>query len=173
MDDNPGNYMPYGEFLQKSRKRRMRPVLWKWRDMMPRLKISQQEDDFLGMGRGAVSFVHSDVAGAYGVCPSLNMLVQSFAPRAASHPHQHSNFAIFIVKAGCGYSVIDDEKIEWETGDVFFAPPWTCHHHKNTSETEEAVLFTVQDVPTVTDMGLWLFKGSGEDVEVQHVFADE
>lgn len=173
MGENPSSYLPYGEFLEKSRKKQLRPGLWKWRDMEPQLRVSQAKDDFLGVGRGAVSFVHDDIGTGYGVCSSLNMLVQSFAPGAGTHSHRHSNFAIFIVKKGCGYSMIDDQKVEWEEGDVFFAPPWARHYHKNSSASTEAVLFTVQNVPAVTDMGLWLFKGSDEDAEIQHSFADE
>lgn len=172
MQSNPGYFLTYGDFLSKSRKKRVRPGFWRWKDVEPQLTSSQIQNDFLGMGRGAISFAHQDVDGAYGICSSLNMLVQSLAPGAMSHPHHHSNFAIFIVKRGWGYSMIDEAKIEWEEGDVFFAPCWARHYHKNTSETDTAILYTIQDVPTVANIGLWLFKGSSDDAAVQRNFVE-
>jgi gentisate 1,2-dioxygenase len=149
----------YKEFLKKSEERAVRANIWKWQDIDKKLK-EVSKDDPLSDGRWAVSLVHEDTGKAYGVCPSLNMLVQVFEPGKHAKRHRHSNFAIFIVRQGSGYSIIDDQKIEWQAGDVFFAPPWAQHEHCNTSQTEQAVLYTVQDVPSVTDMGVWFFQGS-------------
>lgn len=160
------NLINYKEFLKESEKPAVRANIWKWGDVEKKLAEVAKEDP-LAPGRWAVSLVHGDTGESVGVCPGLNMLVQVFEPGKHAKRHRHSNFAIFIVRQGSGYSIIDGEKIEWTAGDVFFAPPWSQHEHCNTSETEQAVLYTVQDVPTVTDMGVWFFQGS-EGTGFQH-----
>lgn len=160
MAESKAELINYKEFLKKSEKPAIQPNIWKWRDIQEKLN-EVSEVDPLSEGRWAVSLVNGDGSEGYGVCPSLNALVQVFEPGKHAKAHRHSNFAIFIVRQGHGYSLIDGNKIEWEPGDVFFAPPWAQHEHCNTSETETAVLYTVQDVPTVTSRGVWFFQGSG------------
>ena len=160
----------YKEFLKKSAQPTIGPNIWKWQDVQAKLAEVSKKDP-LSPGRWAVSLVHEDAGKALGVCPGLNMLVQVFAPGKLAKRHRHSNFAIFIVRQGSGYTIIDDEKIEWEAGDVFFAPPWAQHEHCNTSQTEEAVLYTVQNVPAVTDIGAWFFQGT-KGTGFEHIVAE-
>src|SRR5699024_3599046 len=116
--------------------------------------------------------VHQDTEDTLGICPGVNMLVQAFEPGDHGKPHRHSNFAILVVRQGSGYSIIDGEKIEWAAGDVFFAPSWSRHEHCNSSETDRAVLYTIQDVPTVTGKGVWFFQCS-EGSGFKHNFRQE
>lgn len=158
--------MNYKDFLDQSAEPALAAAAWKWGD------IEQEIDDAfkinpLTPGRAAVSLVHEGTGKALGVSNNLNMLVQAFEPGDHGKPHRHSNLAIFIVRQGHGYSIIDEKKIEWAAGDVFFAPAWSRHEHCNSSETERAVLYTVQDVPTVTNMGVWFFQGT-EDAGFKH-----
>lgn len=162
----------YKDFLDGSEKPALRPAIWKWKQVEPDLMESVKDNSFLREGRGAVSFVHGDTGSALGVCPSLNLLVQVFEPGVHNAAHRHSNFALFIVKQGKGYSMVDGEKIEWETGDVFFVPPWCVHEHCNTSDTEPAILYTLQDVPTVARMGVSFFE-QPIDSGPQHVVAQQ
>ncbi|HEX7323847.1 MAG TPA: cupin domain-containing protein [Rhodanobacteraceae bacterium] len=154
----------YKAFVADSERPALEPAAWKWKDVETALLASRADNTFLRAGRGAVSLVHTGTGKALGVCPELNVLVQVFEPGVHNAAHRHSNFALFIVKQGRGYSIIDGEKIAWETGDVFFAPPWSTHEHCNTSRTERAILYTIQDVPTVARMGVSFFEqpvGSG------------
>ncbi|GAA0435664.1 hypothetical protein GCM10008983_10370 [Lentibacillus halophilus] len=77
-----------------------------------------------------------------------------------------------IVFQGEGYSIINGEKLEWEKGDVFFSPAWLEHEHCNTSDHENAVLYTIQDVPTVSGMGTW-FLEEPVGTKTQHVVDEE
>lgn len=166
MKSNNAQYMNYKDFLQGSEEPALDAAIWKWGDIEREL-ADAFETDPLSPGRAAVSLVNSGTDKALGVSRTLNMLVQAFEPGDHGKPHRHSNFAIFIVRQGHGYSIIEGEKITWEEGDVFFAPAWARHEHCNSSETERAVLYTVQDVPTVTNMGTWFFQGS-EDKGFKH-----
>lgn len=163
MSDQRTDIISYKDFLQKSTKATVRPCIWKGTDIKAQLDDSLSSD-FMGDGRGAVSLVNKDTGDKYGVTPTINAVVQVLAPGEHNNPHKHSNLAIFIVFEGEGYSIINGEKIEWEKGDVFVSPAWLSHEHCNTSDHENAVLYTIQDVPTVSGMGTWFLEepvGSG------------
>lgn len=163
MSNQRTDIISYKDFLQKSIRPTVRPCIWKGTDINKQLDDSLSSD-FMGDGRGAVSLVNKDTGDKYGVSPTINAVVQVLAPGEHNNPHKHSNLAIFIVFEGEGYSIIDGEKIEWEKGDVFLAPAWLSHEHCNTSDHEKAVLYTIQDVPTVSGMGAWFLEepvGSG------------
>lgn len=62
-----------------------------------------------------------------------------------AHRHVHSN--VYHVYKGQGYTVMNGVKFEWAEGDFFVIPSWVWHEHVNTSDTEEAVLFSTNDLP--------------------------
>lgn len=159
MSDETEKLINYKEFLVRSERPPIEAEIWKWDDLAVELEQAKQADP-LEPGRWAVSLVNRSAGDAHGVCPGINMLVQVFAPGTHAKRHRHSNYAIFIVKEGRGYSIIDGRTIEWQAGDVFFAPPWAQHEHCNSSEQENAVLYTVQNVPSVASEGTWFFQGS-------------
>ncbi|SFE53899.1 cupin domain-containing protein [Alteribacillus iranensis] len=171
MSHSKADFISYKDFLQKSTKPSVSPCIWKGNDIMEQLDLSLSSD-FMGDGRGAVSLINKDTGDAYGVSPNINALVQVLKPGEHNNPHKHSNMALFIVFEGKGYSVIDGEKIEWEKGDVFFSPAWLEHEHCNSSDSENAILYTIQDVPTVSGMGAW-FLEEPVGTKPQHVVEDE
>src|SRR5690625_2730444 len=172
---NPAKFINYKDFLQNSTRPTVRPCIWKGSDIKKHLEESLSSKD-LGEGRGAVSLVNEDTGSANGVSPNINAIVQVLAPGERNNPHKHSNMAMFIVFEGEGYSIIDGEKIEWEKGDIFYSPAWLSHEHCNTSDNVSAVLYTIQDVPTVSGMGAWFLEepvGSGATHVVQEEAKEE
>lgn len=163
MNNSKSNFMSYSDFLEKSQRPAIKPRIWKGKDINEYLYESDSGAS-LSEGRSAVSLINEDTGDAYSISPNINALVQKMEPGERSDPHRHSNMAIFIVFEGQGYSIVEGEKFEWEKGDVFFAPAWLAHEHCNTSDDEDAILYTIQDVPTVSGMGSWFLEepvGSG------------
>jgi gentisate 1,2-dioxygenase len=153
MQTNSTEIVSYPEFLNRSKKTMMRPGMWKWEE------IEQKLTDSIGYnsnepGRGAVSLIHKDTGHANGVSPTINVVVQVLEPGRSYEPHKHSNVAFFLVKQGKGYSIVDGERLDWKEGDIVVAPAWSAHEHGNTSDTENAILVTFQDVPLVNHMGI-------------------
>jgi gentisate 1,2-dioxygenase len=62
-----------------------------------------------------------------------------------AHRHVHSN--VYHVYKGCGYTIMNGVRFDWEAGDFFALPAWTWHEHVNLSDTEEAFLFSTNDLP--------------------------
>lgn len=164
MSNANGDIISYKEFLEKSKRTFVNPKVWKWNDIESDLQEAIS-DNFLsggkGGGRGTIALTNEDTGDSYGVSPTMNMVAQVYEPGEHNKPHRHTNTALSIIIKGEGYSIVDGKKIEWQAGDVFIAPPWTDHEHCNTSETEQAIFYTIQDVPVVSGMGIW-FRESPE-----------
>ncbi|MGG1658141.1 cupin domain-containing protein [Brevibacillus sp. NRS-1366] len=154
MSEQTTEIISYMEFIKRARKPMVRPGIWKWKDILPRLMESKDSGHSLTKGRGEVSLIHKDTGELCGVSPTMNVAIQVLKPGFHNEPHRHTNVALFIVFEGQGYSMVGGEKIEWEKGDLVVAPAWATHEHCNTSETEDAILITIQDVPLVTHMGV-------------------
>jgi 1-hydroxy-2-naphthoate dioxygenase len=56
---------------------------------------------------------------------------------------------------GEGRTIVDGTEIDWGPRDGFCIPNWAWHHHVNLSASEEAVLFTVHDMPLLRALGLY------------------
>lgn len=152
MGENRADYISYDEFIKRNLKPMVRPCMWKWEDMYEELQENTDSTE------GTVALVNTDVADSGAISPNLNALVQVLKPGVKGVSHRHSNVAMFFVVQGEGYSVIDGETFEWSKGDIVLAPAWAEHGHANTSETEDAILLTIQDVPQLTDMGVFFLE---------------
>jgi gentisate 1,2-dioxygenase len=65
--------------------------------------------------------------------------------KGKAHRHVHTN--VYHVFKGEGYTLMNGEKFEWKEGDFLALPSWVWHEHVNTSATDEAILFSTNDLP--------------------------
>ncbi|HET9549399.1 MAG TPA: cupin domain-containing protein, partial [Candidatus Binatia bacterium] len=61
----------------------------------------------------------------------------------------------YFVVGGEGASIVGDKTLEWSKYDSFALPNWAWHEHINRSKSEEAILFSVNDIPIVEAFGLY------------------
>ncbi|MET3289787.1 UNVERIFIED_CONTAM: gentisate 1,2-dioxygenase [Brevibacillus sp. OAP136] len=73
----------------------------------------------------------------------MQLLPAGFQGKA--HRHVHSN--VYCVHKGQGYTIMNGVRFDWKEGDFFAVPPWTWHEHVNISTTEDAFLFSTNDLP--------------------------
>ena len=74
--------------------------------------------------------------------------------------HRHNSSTIYQVYQGHGVTVIDDQRFEWSQGDIFVVPPWSWHSHENVA-SEDAMLFSLSDQPTMAALGMYLEEEAG------------
>jgi gentisate 1,2-dioxygenase len=86
--------------------------------------------------------------------PALGCYVQMLRPGLRTRAHRESSTAVYHVVRGDGVTTIDDVRFEWHAGDFLVVPPGARHAHANESR-EPAILFSVQDVPLLTFLGLY------------------
>jgi len=63
--------------------------------------------------------------------------------------HRHTGNVIYQVAKGDGYSVIGGTRFDWTEKDIFCVPAWTWHEHCNTSASDDACLWQVNDFPVM------------------------
>ncbi len=89
------------------------------------------------------------------VMPTMGCHVQWLAPGAATEPHRHTSSVAYHVIEGEGYSLVGDERLDWQAKDVFCVPSWYPHRHVNALGTKPAVLFSFTDAPVLRAVGLY------------------
>jgi mannose-6-phosphate isomerase-like protein (cupin superfamily) len=77
----------------------------------------------------------------------------------ASVNHRHTTEAVIYIVSGVGHTVIswdgvDEQRIDWEEGDMFSFPVWMWHQHFNDSETEHVRYLAIQDTFAIKALGL-------------------
>jgi len=88
------------------------------------------------------------------VLPTLGCYIQMLRPGIGTRPHRETSSAVYHVVAGAGHSVIDGRRFDWTRGDFFAVPPRARHEHANDGD-DPAILFSFQDVPLLTALGLY------------------
>jgi gentisate 1,2-dioxygenase len=87
--------------------------------------------------------------------PTLGCALQLLRPGVHTRAHRHTSSSVYLVFRGRGYSVINGKRYDWEQGDLFALPTWAWHEHVNTSPSEEAILFSINDLPTMEALALY------------------
>jgi gentisate 1,2-dioxygenase len=82
---------------------------------------------------------------------SIQLLPAGFKGKA----HKHTGSFVYQCAKGKGYSIINGKRYDWAARDIFCVPSWAWHEHHNLSETEEACLFSFNDLPVMEKLGLY------------------
>jgi len=80
--------------------------------------------------------------------------IQMLRPGEKTKSHRHTTSTIYHVFRGSGTTVVDDQRLKWEEGDIFTVPIWSWHLHENEA-ANEAVLFSINDRPVKEALGLY------------------
>ena len=89
--------------------------------------------------------------------------MQLLRPGEATKAHRHTGGAVYHVVQGKGATIIDGQRFVWSKGDILALPPWALHEHANTSSSEDAVLFSIQDTPVLQALGLYYEESLDDD----------
>jgi gentisate 1,2-dioxygenase len=84
---------------------------------------------------------------------TMSAYMQLLRPGVETAAHRHSSSAVYHVVRGSGTSVIAGQRLDWTKGDTFALPTWAEHRHSNTG-SQDAMLFSFSDEPTVKALGL-------------------
>mgnify|MGYP001447063614 FL=1 len=82
---------------------------------------------------------------------SMNVGVVVAGGTSGNHRHYYESL-IYIIK-GNGYSVVEGNKVEWESGDIIYAPPWSWHQHFNTDPDNEVRYVAYTNAPLLQNVG--------------------
>jgi gentisate 1,2-dioxygenase len=89
--------------------------------------------------------------------PMLTMgaSMQMLRPSEQTKAHRHTGNVIYQAAKGQGYSVIGGRRFNWVEKDIFCVPAWTWHEHANSNASDDACLFSFNDLPTMEKLGFY------------------
>ena len=89
------------------------------------------------------------------VMATIGAAMQMLRPGEATRAHRHTGSTMYQACKGRGYSIIDGKRFDWQERDVFCVPSWCWHEHANASSSEDACLFSFNDLPVMQSLGLY------------------
>jgi gentisate 1,2-dioxygenase len=87
------------------------------------------------------------------VMDTITAWIQMLRPGIHTKAHRQVNSAVYHVFEGRGATVIGGVRFDWEMGDMFVIPTWAYHEHINSSKSDRAILFSIQDTPVLKALG--------------------
>jgi gentisate 1,2-dioxygenase len=115
----------------------------------------------------ALEYRHPQTGGP--ILPTMACWVQLLRPGERTMAHRHTGGAVYYVVQGEGATVVDGQRFVWSKRDIIALPPWALHEHANTSSSEDAVLFSIQDTPVLQALGLYYEEALSENGGHQEV----
>jgi gentisate 1,2-dioxygenase len=125
---------------------------YRWRDTYPSVQRLSRGS---GNPHDGVALEYINPATGGSALPTLGCWMQLLRPSEHTKAHRHTSTSIYHAFRGRGTTVINGEPFHWEKGDTFIVPLWFWHDHLNRSATEEAILFSMHDLPILKAFGLY------------------
>jgi gentisate 1,2-dioxygenase len=127
--------------------------LYSWDDTYASLSSMASLGEVSPFDDAAVEYVNPLTGGH--ALPTLGCAIQLLRPGIRTQAHRHTSSSVFLVFRGRGYSVVNGERFDWQAGDLFAVPTWAWHEHANASSSDEAVLFSINDLPVMEALALF------------------
>jgi gentisate 1,2-dioxygenase len=151
----------------------LRPATGVWSNRYSPLFKYQWEPTYEALGRYAaatdgspfdgvmMSYVNPDTGGP--VMQTIGAGMQMLRPGERTRAHRHTGSSVYQVAKGAGYSIIDGRRYEWQERDIFCVPSWAWHEHGNGSDRADACLFSFNDLPVMSALGLYREEAYGDN----------
>ena len=89
------------------------------------------------------------------VMQTIGASMQMLRPGEATRAHRHTGSVLYQCARGRGHSIINGRRFDWQERDIFCVPSWAWHEHANGSASEDACLFSFNDMPVMRALGLY------------------
>ena len=87
--------------------------------------------------------------------PTIAWQAQLLSKNQNTLPHRHNSTTFYFAFEGEGAVVIENERLQYQQGDIFAVPAWTWHHHEN-SHNDDTILFSIDDWPAMKKLGFYM-----------------
>ncbi|HZQ27891.1 MAG TPA: cupin domain-containing protein [Acidimicrobiales bacterium] len=128
------------------------PIRYPWREIEP-LVMAMADRDGSPYDGIALEYVNPMTGGP--TFPTMTCWVQMLRPGEATEAHRHTSAAVYFVIRGEGTTKVGDTELHWGPNDAFCVPNWSWHSHRNRSAANDALLFSVNDMPTLSALDLY------------------
>ena len=97
------------------------------------------------------------------VMQTIGAAMQMLRPGEKTKAHRHTGSIVYQCCKGSGYSIVAGQRLDWKERDIFCVPSWAWHEHGNNSASDDACLFTFNDLPAMRALGLYREEAFGEN----------
>lgn len=101
-----------------------------------------------------IMFEYVNPATGASVFTTIACYIQMIRPGIQTQRQRETAHKIYHVFRGAGQTTIEEQTFEWSQGDFFVIPSLAWHKHNNLND-EPAILFSLQDGPTMKQLGLY------------------
>ena len=101
------------------------------------------------------------------VMQTIGASMQMLRAGEKTKAHRHTGSFIYQVAKGRGYSIVGGKRFDWQERDIFCVPSWNWHEHGNESSSEDACLFSFNDLPVIESLGLYREEAYGDNAGYQ------
>jgi gentisate 1,2-dioxygenase len=129
------------------------PVRYRWTDTHAALRALAENGE--GDPCDGISIMLASPVDGGPTLPAIAWQVQLLSSKQITMPHRHNSTTFYFAFEGAGAVVIEGERLEYGTGDIFAVPPWKWHHHENTRNAE-TILFSIDDWPAMKKLGFYM-----------------
>jgi gentisate 1,2-dioxygenase len=105
------------------------------------------------------------------VMQTIGASMQLLRPGEKTRAHRHTGSVLYQVAKGSGYSIVAGKRFDWQERDIFCVPSWAWHEHGNVSRSEDACLFSFNDLPVIETLGLYREEAYGDNAGHQALAA--
>src|SRR5438105_2411854 len=88
------------------------------------------------------------------VMPTITCHMQLLRPGEKTQARRRVCRTNYHVVEGAGYSMVGEQRLDWEDKDVFTVPTWTFYEHVNSGD-RPAFLFSFSDAPVMKALSLY------------------
>jgi len=88
------------------------------------------------------------------VMPTISCYMQLLRPGEKTKAWRRVCRTNYHLVEGTGYSIVGDQRLDWEDKDVFTVPTWTFCEHVNSGD-HPAFLFSFSDAPVMKALSLY------------------
>jgi gentisate 1,2-dioxygenase len=137
----------------------IRPGVWRWSELYPRLaRATEMMDLETGGERRVLTLINPGMKPLLGSTHTLTTSLQLILPGEVAPAHRHTMAAFrFIIEGQRGYTVVEGEKVPMSPGDLILTPGWTWHDHGSEGEGPMVWLDGL-DVPFVRSLKACMFQ---------------
>jgi gentisate 1,2-dioxygenase len=89
-----------------------------------------------------------------GITQTFHLHLEEYGPGGKSQKHGHVNEAAFYILDGTGYEIHDNERYDWEAGDVVIVHNNCVHQHFNASKERPARALVIKTKPMYLFMNM-------------------
>ena len=128
------------------------PYRYRWKETETALKAHAAG---AGSPYDGVALEYVNPVAGSSTLPTLGCWIQMLRPGERTKKHRHTSSAMYFVVRGEGKTVVGDQTLAWKRHDAFVVPNWAWHEHANDSTSDDAILFSVNDIPVLNAFGLY------------------